>query len=392
MSPADPRGYDGVAVTVPVSLPYTRYSEHGAAWFLGRCLAELVDAAGLDKRNIDGLAASAFTLAPDTSVALTEHFGLAPRWLDWLPVGGACGPVALRRAARAVQAGDAEIVACIAGDTHQQGDFAELASGFSSFAIDAVHPYGAAGPNAVFAMLTRAYMDRYGAARTDFGRLCIAQRENARRYRHALLREPLGMDDYLDARPVAEPLHLYDCVMPCAGAEGLLVMAEERAQALGLPFARIRGAIERHNAYSEDSVALTGPWAMDAEQLYAQAGLGPEDIDILQTYDDYPVVSFLQMEALGFCAPGKAARLVFERDLRADTPGLVHNSSGGQLSCGQAGAAGGMLGLVEAVRQVTGGALDNPVSGARTALVSGYGIVNYDRCLSSAAVVLESAL
>ncbi len=118
-----PKSYDGVAVTVPITIPYERYSERGAAWFIGRALAEMISVAGIEKADIDGLAVSSFTLTPDPVVALTEHFAMSPRWLEDMPMGGASGVIAMRRAARAIQAADAEIVACIGGDTCQPGSF-----------------------------------------------------------------------------------------------------------------------------------------------------------------------------------------------------------------------------------------------------------------------------
>ena len=108
-------------------------------------------------------------------------------------------------------------------------------------------------------------------------------------------------------------------------------------------------------------------------------------------YDDYPVISVMQMEDLGFFAKGKAAEFLLQRDLtwQGDFP---HNTSGGQLSAGQAGAAGGFIGLVEAVRQLTGQAGKRQVAGARLGLVSGFGMVNYDRGVCSGAAVLEGAV
>ena len=107
-------GYEGAAVAVPVTVPYVRYSTHGAHWFVGRALAELVVASGVDKNDIDGLVISSFTLSPDTAVGVTQHLGMSPRWLDHVPMGGASGVMALRKAARAVEAGDCDIAACIA--------------------------------------------------------------------------------------------------------------------------------------------------------------------------------------------------------------------------------------------------------------------------------------
>src|SRR5262249_16237871 len=107
-------GYDGVVIAAPVTTDYVRYTTKDAHWFFGRALSALIRAAGIKKDDIDGFCVSSFTLFPDTAVGLTQHFGLSPRWLDHIPMGGACGVIALRRAARAVQAGDAEIVACVA--------------------------------------------------------------------------------------------------------------------------------------------------------------------------------------------------------------------------------------------------------------------------------------
>ena len=73
-----------------------------------------------------------------------------------------------------------------------------------------------------------------------------------------LFKGPLTLDDYMAARPIADPIHLFDCVMPCAGAEAFLVMSDTRARGLGLPFASLRGAIERHNAFSADPVMERG--------------------------------------------------------------------------------------------------------------------------------------
>jgi acetyl-CoA acetyltransferase len=176
-------------------------------------------------------------------------------------------------------------------------------------------------------------------------------------------------------------------VMPCAGAEAFLVMREQEAVSRDLPFARLAGTIERHNAFPEDPVQLRGGWAMDIDELYEMAQCGPGDIDLLQTYDDYPVISMMQFEDLGFCEKGHAPEFVRAHDLtiNGDFP---HNTSGGQLSVGQAGAAGGYLGLVEAIRQVTGTAGPTQVTGAHRAMVSGFGMINYDRGICSGAAII----
>jgi len=379
--------YDGVVLAAPVTVPYVRYSIRSAHWFIARALAGLIEAAGIDKQDIDGLCVSSFLLFPDTAVGLMQHLGLTARWLDHIPMGGASGIVALRRAARAVQSGDADVVACVAGDTNHVDSFRHTIASFSQFARDAVYPYGSGGPNASFAFLTDHYMRTTDAQREDFGKLCVAQRTNALANPLALFRKPLTLEEYLSARPIAEPLHLFDCVMPCAGAEAFLLMTEERAQRLRLPAVRVLGTIERHNAWPEDPIQVRGGWALDREELYAQAGVGPHDMDLIELYDDYPVILAMQLEDLGFCAQGEAPRLIRDNSFTVEGT-LPLNTSGGQLSVGQAGAAGGHLGLVEAIRQLTDRPLGAAVADARHALVSGFGMINYDRGLCSGAAVL----
>ena len=199
-------------------------------------------------------------------------------------------------------------------------------------------------------------MRTYGATPRGFRQaLRRAARQCAAQSASRCCKKPLTLEEYLDARLIADPLRLFDCVMPCAGAEGFLVMRRARREKLGLPHARLLGTIERHNAFPDDPIQMRGGWALDRDELYAQAGVGPKDIDFLEAYDDYPVINVMQIEDLGFCDKGEGPDFVRRHSFTIDGS-FPLNTSGGQLSVGQAGAAGGYLGLVEAIRQVTGAA------------------------------------
>jgi len=382
--------YDGIAVCAPVTIPYSRYSLRSAQWFCGKSIAELIRSAKIEKNDIDGFCISSFTLAPDSAVGLMQHAGVSPRWLDHIPMGGASGVVALRRAARAVQAGDAEIIACVGADTNHVDTFRNTIATFSQFANDAVYPYGSGGPNSSFAFLTDYYMREFGNSREDFGKLCIAQRDNALPVAHAMMKKPLTMEEYLNARLIADPIRLFDCVMPCAGAEAFLVMSEERARSLDIPYTTILSTIERHNAFPDDPIQFRGGWALDIDEFYDQAGIGPKDIDFLQAYDDYPVICFMQIEDLGFCKKGDASKFIDDKDLTTNGDFPI-NTSGGQLSAGQAGAGGGYLGVVETIRQLTEQTIGHQVEKAQHGLVSCFGMINYDRGLCTSAAILARA-
>ena len=381
------KSYEGVVACLPVTIPYRRYSTNSAQWWLGRALHEITQRTGLRPKDIDGFAVSSFTVGPDTAVGLTQHFGLSPRWLDHIPFGGASGIVALRRAARAVQAGDADIVACVAGDTNHV-EFV------SQDAVDVLPLRAGCGLSVRVRRCQRVVCadhqelhECYGAKREDFGKICVAQRDNALSIPYAMMKKKLTLEEYMSARPIADPIHLFDCVMPCAGAEALLVCREATARSLNLPAVRVLSTIERHNAFAADPMQVRGGWALDAGELWSMAGLEPEDVDFVETYDDYPVIVMMQFEDLGFCAKGEGPDFVRSHTLTTDGT-FPHNTSGGQLSVGQAGAAGGMLGLVEAIRQLISQPLGSKVPDAKIGLVSGFGMINYDRGLSSCAAIL----
>ncbi len=165
----------------------------------------------------------------------------------------------------------------------------------------------------------------------------------------------------MSARPIADPIHLFDCVMPCAGAEAFLVCREDDravAQSAGRPRALDDRAAQRLSRAIRCRCAAAG------RSMPASYGrwpdLTPEDVDFVETYDDYPVIVMMQFEDLGFCAKGEGPDFVRSHTLTTDGT-FPHNTSGGQLSVGQAGAAGGFLGLVEAMRQLTAQPLGSQV-------------------------------
>jgi acetyl-CoA acetyltransferase len=356
-------------------------------WFMGRVLSELLRGSGLSKSDITGLAVASYGLAPDNAASLSEYFRIEPTFILDIPYGGASGVIAMSRAARAIQAGDTEVVACLAADIAPSGY--GIYSNFSSATLNHVYPYGAGGANATFALITANYIREHGAPPESFGEICVAQRANGVQHPLSLFHKPLTMDEYLAARTIADPLRLFDCVPRCCAGEGFLVMTEDRAHGLGLPFARIAGVIERNNGFSDAPIMSRVGIGRDRERLYGQAGMSPDDIDFVQAYDDYPVIVMMQLEALGFSREGEGHRLVREKSLTIEGD-LPLNTSGGMLTLGQPGAAGGFLGMNEALRQLTRQPLGPQVPDARAGIVSCYGTVNFDRGICSNAAILTA--
>jgi acetyl-CoA acetyltransferase len=227
-------------------------------------------------------------------------------------------------------------------------------------------------------------MDVYGLRREHYGQLVIAQREWAALNPGAVYRKPLTMREYLEAPLIADPLGLYDCVPVVAGANAIVVAGSGRASSTTA--VRVRALASIHNSDQQEGDGLSTGLAEASSRLWEAAGLGPTDIDVASVYDDYPAMVLVQLADLGFVADSDVERFVCER---LATRSLPLNTAGGQLSAGQAGAAGGMHGLVEAVRQLRGQAGDRQVGSAARAVVTGYGMVVYRYGACANAAVLE---
>jgi acetyl-CoA acetyltransferase len=367
--------------------PYTR-DGHGETTqsLLGQAARSALDDAGIEPARVDGLGVASFSLAPDHAIDLAWRLGLRLRWLMEDPHGGASALNMLHHACRALEAGDAEVILLLAGDAVSPADFRRLADEHNSATRDHLAPIPAGGPNALFALLTSRHMREHGLGRESYGRVVLAQRGWAALNPAALYREPLTMTDYLNAPIVAAPLSLLDCVPIVAGADAVVVTTAERSA--GKPAVEPVAFAASHNHDQQAGDGLQSGLAEAASGLWEEAGLGPEDVDVASVYDDYPVMVLVQLSDLGFAADGDLERFTREQ-LEGRRPAV--NTSGGQLSAGQAGAAGGMHGLVEAVRQLRREAGKRQVEGARTAVVTGYGMIAYRYGACSNAVVLRTA-
>ncbi len=340
--------------------------------------------AGMELGDVDGLGVTSLTLAPDRAIDLAFRLGLRVRWLMEDTSGGAAALNLLAHARRAIEAGDAHGVLLLAGDRFGAEDFVDLVDNYNTATRDhlARIPFG--GPNSLFALLTKRHMAATGLSREDYGRVVISQRAWAARNPGAVYRTALSIEEYLSAPMVADPLGRYDCVPVVAGADALVVSRADRVRR-GAPIA-IRALRSCHNHDLHEGDGLRTGLASIAGELWREAAVGPGDVDVVSVYDDYPVMVLAQLTDLDFVADGDLQRFVGTRFVSA--PAAI-NTSGGQLSAGQAGFAGGAHGLVEVVRQLRGEARGRQVARARLGLVSGYGMTVYRYGACANAAVLE---
>jgi acetyl-CoA acetyltransferase len=368
------------------STEYSRKSDAPLLRYYAEAIRDAMRRTGVRKKDIRGFSVTT-QASPDYSPHVAEQLGLEVDWVLNGDYGGAGGVMSVRRAADAIECGHLDLAVLVGGNAfdktvahqrpleYQRGNFVDV--------------FGYGGPNSLMALIQRLHMERYGTTLEQIGKIAIAQRENARNNPQALFREPMTINDYLNARMISDPIRLLDCVMPCSGAECLIIAAEEKARQLTdkLVYLVTDAEISHYQVSNMLPDKTTFGTKVVAERLFKE--VKRDDIDLFEIYDDYPIAVMIQIEDLGYCAKGNGGKFVAARDLtyKGDFP---VNTGGGELSVGQSGLGGGFLHIVEALRQLRGEADGHQVNNPERALVTGIGWLNYGRNLgTTAALVLE---
>ena len=370
------------AIIGAAQTPYRRHPDDSVT--TAAVLAEAVEAAvrdsGVPRDEIDGLAVASFTLGPDRAVDLAWKLGLRLRFLAEAPLG--LGLV--HQAQRAVEAGDARAVVVVGGDRMDSARFRSMSDQYNAATRDLLVPIGVAGPNAQFSLLTAEHRRRHRLDRRPYGRVVMHQRERAATHRNGLFGDPLTMEGYLAAPAVTSELGLFDCVPLVTGASAVVV--GRRGDASGPPVAML-AFDARYNVDDQEGDGLRLGLDGIAASIRERSGIDRHEVDIVCLYDDYPVIVLRQLEELGYLDDAGLAAMS-QSGYPPGTP--VVNPSGGLLCCGQAGAGGTLHGLLDAVEQLRGRAGPGQVPGARTALVTNYGMVLYRYGACASALLLRS--
>ena len=242
-------------------------------------------------------------------------------------------------------------------------------------------PYGAAGANADYAMAARLHMARYGTTARQFAKIVADQRTSAQRNPIALFHgKPATIEDVLASPMVADPLHLLEIVMPCSGAEAVVVTTPERARDLRRSPAFVLGFGEHldPDPFQREDFLVT-PVVESARRAFAMAGVKPAEVGFAEIYDCYTSAVLIEVEDAGFCAKGEGGPFLEAHDLSfaGDFP---LNTHGGMLSFGQPGLGGGMTLVVEAARQVMRRAGERQVRRPDLGFVQGNGGTFTEEC------------
>jgi acetyl-CoA acetyltransferase len=327
-------------------------------------LAALGDA-GIRLNDVDAVfAVTPYYWMP--SLTLADALGIRPRFSDSTNMGGASVVAHVGHALRAIATGGSD-VAVIAYASTQRSDGGRLVTRAEIPAYE--QPYGALFPISGYAMVAQRHMHEYGTTRAQLAQVAVAASRWASLNPDALRRERLTIDEVIASAPISDPLRKLDCCLVSNGAGAIVVTRADRRTRKAV---NVLGVGESHShCYLSSMQSFTRTDALESSRAaYDMAGVGPEDIDVVQIYDAFTINVIVGLEDTGFCGKGEGGTMV-ERGIG---PGgaLPVNTSGGGLRYCHPGMFGIFL-LIEAVRQLRGEAGERQVARARRALVHGYG-------------------
>ena len=369
---------DRAAITGVGATPFSRDSGMSVAKLALTACQEAIRDAGLTRDDIDGLVTFHDNdSSPVRDVATALGLPTLRWWSDTL-CGGNWACAAVAQAAMAVATGMARHVLVYRAMNGRSGHrLGRFGGARTDGAYQFLAPYGFGTPAQVFGMFARRHMHEYGTTKEDLGRVAITVREHASLNERAVRRDPLTMDQYLQARVIADPFSLYDCCQETDGAVALLVSAADTAADLRRRPVYIHAAV--HGAgnaprlpFDRWSDFSTSCFRRLGDELFAKAAYERSDVDVALLYDAFTFEIIHQLEEIGFCGRGEGG--AFVRDGHIALGGrLPVNPHGGLLS---EGYIHGLNHSYEAVAQLRGDCGARQVPDAEVALVSAYGFVS----------------
>lgn len=342
-------------------------------------LAAIADA-GLTVSDIDAVF-STLSEDPFSAMSVPEYLGIRPKMVETTRTGGSAFQIQAMWAALALDAGLCDAVLICYGSNQRSGAGGLVRSGGTPFPYEAV--YKPRNPTTAYALAAQRHMHQYGTTREQLAEVAVAARKWAQLNPEAFTRDPLTIDDVLGARMVSDPLTVRDCCLVTDGAAAVVMTRADRARDLRQKPAYLLGAANAtwHRNISTLADLTVTAASEAAPRAFAQAGVTPAEIDVVELYDAFTINTILFLEDMGVCPKGEGGRFVADG---AIAPGgrLPVNTNGGGLSCAHPGMYG-LFTMVEAVTQLRGTAGERQVDGAKLALSHGNGGV-----LSSQAVTI----
>jgi len=350
-----------------------------------QCAARALEDAGLSWSDVDGIYDAGDGGGAMSGLNIAEYFGLKPNVIDTTSVGGSSYEFHTAHAKRDIAAGKVKVALLTYGSTahsHSRAIGVGGRGGGDQHPADIMDTFAGATLISNYAMVAQRHMYEYGTTSEQLAEISTATRYHAMRNPEAVqamedlefldIRETT-IEDVVNSRMIADPLHLLECCMISDGGGAVVIACAEVARNCRNTPVWILGSGEA-TKYPERACDLTtSAAAQSAPVAFGEAGVSPSEMDIAMIYDSFSITVLTLLEDLGFCKKGEGGPWVQGGKLRFDRPsdGPALNTDGGGLSSNHPGMRGIFL-LIESTRQLRGESTSQ-VAGAKLAVAHGNG-------------------
>ena len=370
-------------------VPFTKEAQVSADLLAAYAVRDLIQSSGFDPHLVEE---AYFGTAKGGSLIgqrALRFAGLATG-LPVFNVENACASsaVACHLAYRAIAAGDTSCALVVGVDT-----LSTLGKG--TLPVQETEWDGRAGVTnpVVYAMRAQRYLYETGATVEDLAAVSVKSRRFASMNPIAQMRKTVTVEEVLASRPIADPLTMFQCSPKSDGAAAVLLVSGDLARRADLTGPTVRASVVKSGRFSMAERDITRPdiTLRASTDAYEMAGMGPDDLDVVELHDAFSIAELLYTEELGLCPEGEGAsylRSGASASLKGSS-GAVVNPSGGLLSRGHPIGATGAAQIAECVNQLMGRSEARQREGAKAALahVTGGGASGFDNGACSVTIL-----
>ena len=328
--------------------------------------------AGLTRADVDGL----FTAGVST-LELGEYLGIEPVYTDGTAVGGSSFVIHIAHAALAIMNGWCSVALITHGESgRSRVGMPPRAVAPDGLASQFEAPYGIPLPVGAYAMACSRHMALYGTTHEQLAEIAVSTRKWAGLNPKAVMRDPITVEDVLNARPIAYPFTLLDCCLVTDAGGAVVLTSAERARDCRQTPVAVLGVGESHDHSMISQMPSMTSFAAktSGRRAFEMAGVRHDELDLAMIYDSFTYTVLLTLEELGFCAKGEGGAFVSGGRTAPGGP-FPMNTNGGGLSYNHPGMYG-IFAIIEAVRQLRHDYADQgirQVKDAKLAVVHGTG-------------------
>jgi acetyl-CoA acetyltransferase len=328
-----------------------------------------LDGAGLSFRDVGSVHVGSVGAPATTGVLVAKEFGLTGVPVERAENASATGLATFRAAYREVAGGHCDVALALAFDSLDGSVRMPTGSHRTT-------PEVAILPAAFFALWAQRRMHDYGTTVETFAAIAAKNWNHARNcswaYRHA--DHEVTVDEVLASRPIADPHTSMMCCASGSGAAAAVLVSDDHLRHMARqPSVKVLASVLQSERYVPGHVFLgpmVGPSQMTTDtavEAYEKAAVGPEDLDLVQVHDGFPVEELVYYELLGLCPDGEGDRLVAEGATRIGGR-IPFSTDGGLIGRGHPGGPTGLAQIHETVTQLLGRAGPRQVEGARVGM------------------------